>query len=138
MAPRLVTAYDTRTGEKRNVPENWFDHEELSEGLSRTDPGILRRPPEGHDSPVRPDDADYATPEELAAADAAAGELKGQALKDALKEAGLPQTGTAAEQRAALVAHQEQAEADRLAALEDPTDSTTGDHTNPPATGDQQ
>lgn len=148
MAPRLVTAYDTRTGEKRTVPANWFDIPEASINLSLTDPGIPPVIPEGHNSPTRPDDRDFPTPGEVAAAEAAAGELKGADLKAALKDAGLPYSGLSAdEQRAALVAHQEQQEADARAIAEADAahaansgthDSTPGDHTNPPPAGDQQ
>lgn len=121
---KLVTAWDTRTGKVRQVPENWFDHEEMSTNLSRTDPKIPVVAPEGVNQVTRPDDRDYATAEELAAA----GELKGQELKDALKAAGLPQTGSADEQRAALAAHDGTTT----------TDSTNGDtNTGAPQPGEK-
>lgn len=46
----LVTAYDTRTGKKRLVPENWFDHESLSRGLSRSAPEGVEEEPAALDS----------------------------------------------------------------------------------------
>lgn len=35
---KLIQAYDTRTGEVRNVPENWFDHEQMSQHLKKGKP----------------------------------------------------------------------------------------------------
>jgi len=115
---KLVTAWDTRTGKERRVPENWFDHEEMSSNLTRTKPNVLHVAPPGVNQVSRPDDRDFATAEEVAAAKAAEGELKGKALDEALEAAGLPKTGSADEKRAALIEHQERtevlAEIDRL------------------------
>ena len=48
-------------------------------------------------------DLGWETPDDSAArAEAEAGELRGKALNEALREAGLPMTGTADEKRAAL------------------------------------
>ena len=59
MGSKLVPAWDTRTGEKRTVPEKWFDFEEMSANLSRTDPGIPHIAPAGADSVTHPDARDY-------------------------------------------------------------------------------
>lgn len=115
---KLVNAWDTRTGKPRQVPVHWFDHEDLSANLTRTDPKIPQVAPEGVNQVARPDDRDYATAEEVAGAAAAAGELKGKALDAELEKAGLPKTGSADEKRAALAEKVERdeavAEIDRL------------------------
>ena len=51
-------------------------------------------------------DLGWETPEDSAArAEAEAGELRGKALNEALRDAGLPMTGTADQKRAALAEH---------------------------------
>lgn len=35
---KLIQAYDTRTHEVRLVPENWFDHDEMSKNLKKGKP----------------------------------------------------------------------------------------------------
>lgn len=110
---KLVNAWDARTGKPRQVPVHWFDHEDLSAGLTRTDPQIPQVAPKGVNQVAHPDDRDYATDEEITAAAAAAGELRGKALDAELEKAGLPKTGSADEKRAALV---EKAERDEVVA----------------------
>jgi len=107
---KLITAWDTRTGKERRVPEHWFDHEDLSANLTRTDPGIPQVAPDGVNQAPGPDARDYATTDEIAAAKAAEGELKGKQLDEALEAAGLPKTGKVAEKQARLVEHQERTE----------------------------
>lgn len=62
MASKLVPAWDTRTGKKRLVPENWFDHDEMSANLTRTDPKIPNLAPDGVNAVTRPDDRDFDEP----------------------------------------------------------------------------
>lgn len=60
MPAQLVVAYDTRTGQRRLVPENWFDHESMSANLTREKPtGVTPRvDPNDPDAPnVAPSDA---------------------------------------------------------------------------------
>ncbi len=47
---QLVTAYDTRTGKARLVPENWFDHESMSANLTREKPDQVEEPAREPDS----------------------------------------------------------------------------------------
>lgn len=60
MGSKLVPAWDTRTGEKRMVPEKWFEHDDMCANLSRTDPGIPFTAPDGVHGVSHPDARDYA------------------------------------------------------------------------------
>lgn len=131
---KLVTAYDTRTGKQRQVPENWFDHEELAANLSRTKPDFEPQAPAGRNQVTNPDDRDF--PPAVPAPSPE--DLKGAALDEALEAAGLPKSGTADEKRARLAEHLAEHLADQDDVDEDdPIDSNTGDNNQTPPAGEE-